>query len=132
MSEKIEYSLNVQVFGGPRIFKSNVLEVDAYDKFEVVVPTDGTVNVTVQPGEASNVQFVLIDSNNYDNLTCVIDPTASGSTEVGGPQFRMYYPLMLVGQGAVSLLGSKQKEFRFVNEADYDASVVILIGRKAT
>ncbi|VVB71675.1 Uncharacterised protein [uncultured archaeon] len=131
MSEKIEWSLNVQVSGGPRIFGSDSLSVDAYDKFEIDVPeTDGKVLVKVQPGDASLVQFVLIASDNYEDLTCTIDPdTVDPSEPSAGPKFNIDQPLVLIGPGASSLLGKKQKEFEFANAADSKASVVILIGR---
>jgi hypothetical protein len=130
MSEKIDWSLNVQVSGGPRIFKSDSLSVDAYDKFEVTVPeTNGKMNVMVQPGDASLVQFVLIASDNYENLTCIIDPDSDPAKPSGGPKFKMNQPVMLIGQGAVSLLGTGQKVFEFDNASISKASVVMLIGR---
>lgn len=79
MAEKISWTLNVQVVGGPKISASKTMTVDAYDKIEVVIPggddtTPGAATVEVQPGGSGQVQFMLITSSVYDaKLTYSVD-----------------------------------------------------------
>jgi hypothetical protein len=65
MSEKIFWTLNVQVGGGPKISESKTMEVDAYDKVEVTIE-DGAADkeVQVQPG-GTGVQFLMIRSDQF-------------------------------------------------------------------
>jgi hypothetical protein len=108
MSEKINWTLNVQVVGGPKISASQTLIVDAYDKIDVVIPggdstTPGTATVEVQPGGSGQVQFLLITSSLYDaNLTYSVD---------GGSAIQLDAPQLLMGNGAIGLLGSTQNQF---------------------
>jgi len=131
MSEKINWTLNVQVVGGPKISASKTMTVDAYDKIEVIIPggddaTPGAATVEVQPGGSDQVQFMLITSSVYDaKLTYSVD---------GGSSIKLDAPHLLMGSGAVGLLGSTQQQFAFSNSAgtDKEASIEILVGRKAT
>jgi len=63
MPEKINWTLNVQVVGGPKISASDPLEVEAYDKIEAVIPAGGSATVNVQPG--TGAQFLLITASSY-------------------------------------------------------------------
>jgi len=122
MPEKINWTLNVQVVGGPKISASDTLEVEAYDKIEAVIPTGGSATVNVQPG--TGAQFLLITASSYANMTYEVD--ASGTTvTLDGPH-------VLIGAGAVGLLGSTQNKFKFSNGGSEDVTVDILVGRDAT
>ena len=131
MSDKISVTLNVQVVGGPSYPDSRTIEVEAYDVIEVVIPggtiqTPGTAAVNVQPGSAGQVKFLMINSSVYDtNLTYKVD---TSTVEV-----KLDAPLLLIGDGAVRLLGETQKAFAFTNKAgsNKSASVKILVGRVA-
>jgi hypothetical protein len=84
MSIKINWALNVQVADGPRVVAADAVDVDAYDNIEVVVPknqnnTDGTATVDVQPGDQSNVMFLLIKADTYQNSP--VSYTVEGSKE---------------------------------------------------
>jgi len=149
MPEKINWSLNVQVPGGPTIAFSRSLTVEAYDKIDVTIPaftpaapgppatpdTPGKATVSVQPSGTGKVQFLLITSSVYDDrLTYKVD---------GGTAVELDAPQLLTGDGIVGLLGNTQKEFVFENAiVDPDpkdatkkittpASVAILVGRDA-
>lgn len=131
MPEKIVWTLNVQVVGGPKVSESQTIEVEAYDIIKVLVPggdnaTPGTATVEVQPGGSGQVKFLMITSNVYDaNLTYKVD---------GGTEIKLDALQLLVGNGAVGLLGSTQNQFAFSNKAGVNkpASIEILVGRKAT
>jgi hypothetical protein len=122
MPEKINWTLNVQVVGGPKVAASDVLEVDAYDKIEAVIPAGASATVNVQP--SGGAQFLLITASSYENLTYKVD--ASGTTVT------LDDPHVLIGSGAVSLLGSTQSQFAFSNGSAADVTVNILVGRDAT
>lgn len=130
MPEKINWLLNVQVTEGPKISESKEVQVEAYDKIDVTVPAKaagpGTATVDVQPGGAGQVKFLLITSSIYDDtLTYTVD---------GGAANQLDAPLLLIGAGAVKLLGNTQKQFVFSNAIDpaKAASIKILAGRDAT
>lgn len=132
MPEKINWTVTVQVVGGPKLSESRTLEVEAYDLLEVEVPdgdddTPGRVLVNVQPGGAGQVQFLMISSDLYHHrLTYTVD---ADPTEVHLDDLHL-----LIGGGAVTLLGDTQNQFAFFNRANQGrpAFVKILVGRKAT
>lgn len=121
MAEKITWALNVQVTGGPKVAASNSMEVNAYDKVETVVPANDSATVDVQPGDGA--KFLLVAAGAYENLTYVVD---------GGDPITLDGPHVLIGSGAVSLLGDTQNQFVFTNSGGEDLSVSILVGRNAT
>lgn len=131
MPEQINWTFSVQVAGGPQIASSQPLTVEAYDKIDVNIPggddaTPGTATVDVQPSGAGQVQLFLMTSSLYDaKLSYKVD----GVTEV-----TFDAPLLLLGKGAVKLLGTTQKKFVFTNTAGTakPANVKILVGRDAT
>lgn len=121
MPEKISWTLNVQVLGGPKVSAADVIEVDAYDRVEAVVPASGSVTVDVQP--AAGAQFLLTTASSYENLTYTVD---------GGTPVTLNGAHVLIGSGAVGLLGTTQNQFVFNNGGAEDVTVNILVGRDAT
>lgn len=125
MSETISYSFSIQAVGGPKVTDADKIEVQAYDMLEVEVPDAGTsggkATVDVQPS-SSGVKFLLITASSYDKLTYKVD---------GGSSQTLDAPLLLIGKGAVKLLGSTQKQFEFINAATAANTVNILVGRDA-
>lgn len=131
MSIKINWSCNVQVVGGPKISGADTIEVDAYDNIEVSVPksesgTDGTATVEVQPGAQDQVMFLLIQAGTYQ------DSPLSYQVEGSAKSVALDSQQLLIGSGAVSLLDGAPTSLTFTNAGATDASVRILIGRKAT
>lgn len=130
MSVKIHWVLNVQVDGGPRISAGDSVDVDAYDNIEVTVPKhsngqDGTATVDVQPGSASDVMFLLIQADNYQGSP--LSYTVEGSAK----SVKLDAQQTLVGSGATGLLDGAPTKLNFNNSGTADASVRILVGRKA-
>lgn len=122
MPETINWTLNVQVVGGPKVSASDAIEVDAYDKIEAVIPASDSATVDVQPG--AGAQFLLITASSYEDLTYEVDASGTSVTLDG--------PHVLIGSGAVSLLGGTQNQFEFSNGGTEDVAVNILVGRDAT
>jgi hypothetical protein len=129
MSEKINWTLNVQVVGGPRYSTSSAVTVDAYDKIQITVDAQDTDKVVeVQPGAAGRVQFLLISSNQFgDDLTYKVNNT--------GNAIQLNAQHLLVGEGAVGLLGaSSPNTVSFTNKLTppQDVNIEILVGRNVT
>jgi hypothetical protein len=127
MSREISWKVDVKVIDGPKVTAYDKLGVEAYGMIEVEVPdkdTDGgKVTVDVQPSD-SGVKFLMITtaSGDYKDLTYKVD---------GGSAQTLDAPLLLIGEGAVKLLGATQEQFEFTNAATSPVTVNILVGRKA-
>ncbi|HEY0169602.1 MAG TPA: hypothetical protein VGB98_01025 [Pyrinomonadaceae bacterium] len=124
MGVKINWIQNTQVVGGPKVAGAGLVEADAYDNVEVKVASGATVTVEVQPATtAGRVKFLLVRSDNYANLTYEITEAAPlGAVDLDGQ-------LVLVGEGALKLVGGAPKTFKFVNSGTADANVQILVAR---
>jgi hypothetical protein len=132
MTEKINWTVNVQVVRGPKIFVSDIIDVDAYDKIDVTIEPDASdKEVQIQPGDLGQVQFLLIKSDQYgDGLTYKVNDVNNDAIKLDALQ-------VLIGNGAVGLFEESPAKLLFSNELELDgvkipASVEILIGRKAT
>lgn len=131
MTEKINWTLNVQVVGGPKILASDTIDVDAYDKIDVTIEPDASEKeVQIQPGDLGQVQFLLIKSDQYgDGLTYKVN-AANDEIKLDALQ-------VLIGDGAVGLFKGSPEKLLFTNNLVSDgdkvpASIQILVGRKAT
>lgn len=131
MTEKINWTLNVQVVGGPKILASDTIDVDAYDKIDVTIEPDASEKeVQIQPGDLGQVQFLLIKSDQYgDGLTYKVN-AANDEIKLDALQ-------VLIGDGAVGLFKESPEKLLFTNNLILDgdkipASIQIFVGRKAT
>jgi hypothetical protein len=123
VSETINWTLNVQVDKGPTIAARNAITVDAYDKIGVEVAAGNTVTLELQPGGAGKVQFLLINSTVFDDtVTYAVD---------GGTAVKLDALHVLVGDGAVGLLGAPPQTLDVTNGTAQDAKIEVLLGRIA-
>lgn len=129
MSEKINWILNIQVIGGPRISESKTMEVEAYDKIEVKIDNGASDReIEVSPGEGT-VQFLLIKTDHYGNgLQYKVN---NGSTS-SNPIILDEPVHLFMGAGSVGSLGIVPIKLLFTNELGEDVLIHILIGRDAT
>lgn len=133
MTEKINWNLNAQIIGGPKILASDIIDIDAYDTIYVTIkqPEDtGVVSqkVEIQPGGEGKVKFLLIKSDNYsfdDNnkLTYKVNDL---SDEIIPDA--MHVP---IGTGAVGLLHEPPEILEFSNGLSTPVIIEILVGRDA-
>jgi len=116
--------VNVQVERGPTISKSGAIIVDAYDKIGVAVAANATKTIEVQPGAAGRVQFLLINSDLFDNaLTYAPD---------GGNAIPLDALQVLFGNGAVGLLGAPPQTLDVTNGTAQDpVNIEVIVGRQA-
>lgn len=133
MSERIDWVLNVQVSGGPKISASQSIAIEAYDSIKVTVlgtgdpsGADTDKRVDVQPGGSGQVSFLAITSNRYhSNLTYKVNSDAN-------PSISLDRPHILAGQGAVGLLDPAPTSLFFSSIIAENAEIHILVGRDAT
>jgi hypothetical protein len=121
MPETLNWNLSVNVTGGPQLSGAAALIVDAYDKLDVKVPADGQPHtVKMGPGNWTTVSLVLIvPSQPDDKLTY----------KLNGQDTRLDGTHLLVGLGAVSLLGAGNAQLDFTNGTGADVTLDILVGR---
>lgn len=131
MPTKLKATLKVEVAGGSTLSATHEIDAEAYDRIDVTVPTGSpnTATVEVQPGTAGQVRLLLITASAYPEdtagaaqLTYVVD---------GGDPADLDAPLLVVGTGAVALLGAVN-EIVFTNDSAEEVDVTILVGRDAT
>ena len=132
MAAKITCNISVQMVGGPAISDSLSMMVDAVDVIDsVVVPKNAAgESISVQPGEAAQVQFLLIKASKWgDQLSYSVDAAEADETK----RVKMDKSLQVfLGTGSVGLYGKAPKTFFFYNDFDQDVNVTIFVGRKAT
>lgn len=124
MPETINWSFSVAAVDGPRVYGSDALDVDAYDKASVALAAgDSDVDVEVQPSNtAGRVRALVIGSSAYD-------AGITFSADAGTTVFALDGPIVLIGSGAVELLADAPQTLRFSNTTTGDVTVDILVGR---
>lgn len=125
MMEKINWTLNVAVAGGPKISSADTLEVEAYDKVGVYIPAGSKVETEVQPGDKGEVKFLLISADHYGGKLIY------RINDESGDEITLDALQLFIGTGAVSVLGKPPQIFHFENQMDRDVTIDILVGREA-
>lgn len=123
MAETITVSLDVRLASGPAWTASRQVVVDAIDVVDVVIP-QGAVDteVPIQPGGTVRLLLVMADPPTSE----VTYSTSSGSAD----NYQLDEPHLLVGEGALSLLGATAPTSLFFTKiGTNDARVRILVGR---
>lgn len=123
MPEKLKWSFAVQVAGGPTIANSGEMEIDAYVKLAVSIPSRGEQSVEIFPGDGGSAQVLVINPTKpSESLTCTV---GEESVKLDGPH-------ILIGAGAVGLFAAEIGTLTFSNGTDEEANFSILVGRDAT
>jgi hypothetical protein len=124
--EKVIWAAHIDVAAGPKLAVGDTFEVEAYDKVKVALE-DGATDVVVdlQPGGAGQVVLLVVSASAYD-------PPVTWSPDAGTTTVPLDAPLVLVGAGAVGLIGTAPKQFQWTNATGAIVNVEILVGRDAT
>ena len=130
MAIKIDYKFGVVVQGGPSVnIKQDPIEVGAYDVTSAILPpesggTPSDTTVHVGPaGAAGTVVLFVISADAYNKQV---------TYDVGGTARGLDGPLLLVGPGAVTLLGvTPPATLTFHNGTTSPVQVQVLVGRQA-
>jgi hypothetical protein len=136
MSQKISWTLDVQVEKGPTFHKEQYVSVDAYDYIEVDVDKIADPNNPVPKqifihagGDSGPVQFVLINSDKFsDDLSYSIDSDeadAANRIKLDGLQ-------VLMGKEIAGQIADDFKEIYIYNNSDSKVRIQVLVGRMAT
>lgn len=121
MSETIKWNFVTKVLNGPSVSAADSIEdVDAYDKFDISLADTDSQVVNLTPG---GVTYLLVINPQT--------PHANLSYELSGNPVALDGPHVLVGTGAVGLLGGATS-LTFTNNTGADAVIEILIGRDST
>lgn len=122
MPEIIKWNFVTQVLKGPSVSaKGSITDADAYDKFDVELNDTVTQAVNLVPAGAS-ISVLVINPKT---------PDADLSYDLGGNPVPLDGPHVLIGEGAVSLLGGATS-LTFTNSTGADAVIEILVGRDST
>src|SRR5215213_2324599 len=108
MGEKVTWSFSIQVAGGPHVAGTAMIEAEAYDKVQVSIDdntTDKVVNLA--PSGAGSIKLVAI-------VPAKPDPKLT--YKHGTADVKLDGPLLLIGEGAVSLLTSTSGSLKFSNK----------------
>lgn len=121
MAETIKWNFVTKVLNGPSVSAAGSIDaVDAYDKFDINLADTASQAVNLTPGG--------------DTFLLVINPRTPHvdlSYELGGNLVALDGPQVLIGTGAVGLLGGATS-LTFTNNTGADAVIEILIGRDST
>jgi hypothetical protein len=126
MTERLSYAVSVQVTTGPKMSASNQLEIQAYDKAQVIlVDGDSDIQVNIQPDGVDLTHFLSITASVYSSsLTYKVNDAAATEIQLDGPH-------VFIGAGAVGLLDPAPTTLFFGNATGGDVRVTVLVGRDA-
>jgi len=130
MAVKINWTLNVEVSEGPKVFQAETIEAEAYGKVAVDIESTLHKDIEVQPSDIGQVDFFLITSSAYGSSLKYQLYDSSGT--LVGPEIILDAPHLLVGNGAVKLLTYDPVKLKVTNGLTEDVTVEILVARDAT
>ncbi len=126
MAQTITWSAQIDVAAGPRLPANGSIDVEAYDRIAITLEAGAAgVDVELQPGGAGQVVLLMVKASEYD-------PAITYSADGGGTAFALDAPLILIGAGAIDLLGGPPNTFQWDNGTVAAVHIDIFIGRKAT
>jgi hypothetical protein len=138
--KKINWTLNVNIPGGPNISASNAMDIEAYDMIEVEIPAKSTdMTVQIVPGANSEIRFLLIKTDTCsDSAGTTLKYKVNDGSDTS-PAIDLDAPVHLfIGTGNVRVLGYSPNNLLFTNQLKNEqdefipVSVQVLVGRHAT
>lgn len=123
MSETINWNASINVNNGPQLSNAGALAVDGYEKLAITIAKGKSATVTVGPGKWTGVSLLMIDPSIVD---------AKLTYKSGAITASLDGTHLLVGAGAVSLLGNGDAALAFNNGTAVDVSIAIVVGRSAS
>jgi hypothetical protein len=123
MSETSNWNLSVNVVDGPQLSSADSLVSEGYDKLNIVVTTMTSASVTVGPGNWTGVSLLMIQPTPGDPKLTYQSGTVTAALDATH---------LLVGAGAVSLLGNGPAKLTFNNQSANTVTLNILVGRSAS
>ena len=124
MAETINWLYSVRADRGPTAALNGTLEADAYERISVTVLAGGTTDVTVAPGTWADIRSLVVSA---DDLSGAVTVQPEGATAAP-----LDAPFVLLGAGAVSLLGAGNANVTLANASAEDVLVDFFVARDAT
>jgi hypothetical protein len=130
MASKIQATVSAAFPGGLNLTEAQDIPIEAYDKIDAVIKSDGqqSTPVQIQPAATEQVKFLLITSNKFsDQLTYSV-----GAAEADPAQrIKLDWIQMFAGSGMLGLLLQPPQTLHFYNDTGEDAEIQVLVGRTA-
>lgn len=123
----INWTVNVQVPGGPKYAMAGSQDVEAYNVIDVPVAAGASLPVSVKPTKGE-LTFLLVQATAYHDTD--LHYTVNGDTS---NSYNLQAPHILIGTGATMMLDSAIETLEFTNDnTTSPVSIKILAGRDAT
>jgi len=124
MAETINWLYSVQATRGPTATLDGTFDADAYEKMSITLDPGATQEVTVGPDTWAEVRILVVSA---DDLSGAVTLTPDG-----GAVALLDAPFVLLGAGAVSLLGTGDATIALENTGTEEVLVDIFVARDAT
>ena len=124
MAEIIRWMYSVRAEGGPSAALDGQLSVDGYEKLNVNVPATSAMTVTLGPGTWADILSLVVSAGDMSG-SLTVEPDGAATVPLDAP-------IVLLGPGAVALLGTGDAVLTFVNTGAEDILVDIFVARDAT
>jgi len=125
MAEKISWTYAVRADRGPTAALNGTLMADGYQKINVTVAAGAAQTVTIGPGTWADILSLVVSAA---DLTGAVTLTPDGAATA----LPLDAPFVLLGAGAVSLLGTGNATLSIANTGAADVAVDIFVARDAT
>lgn len=125
MAETINWLYSVRADRGPTAALNGTFEADAYERISVTLAAGATQDVTVAPGTWAEVLSLVISADNLDGNVTVEPDGAAAAVALDAP-------IVLLGAGAVALLGAGDATVTLENTGAADVLVDFFVARDAT
>ena len=120
MTTALTYIQSFAASGGPTRATGATINIESYDIITITVAPNASTTVSLQPTGGNLVQGLLMQSNNYTNITYKVN---------GGDAITLDAPHMYLGPGQVALLGAFVSSMQIINGSALPAAVNIMILR---
>jgi hypothetical protein len=124
MAETIHWLYSVRAQGGPSTSLHGHFEADAYEKMNVTVPATSAQLITIGSATWADIIGLMVSANDLSG-----DVTVQPD---GGPVLPIDAPIVLLGTGAMGLLGGGNATLNLDNTSAEDVDVDIFVSRDAT
>ena len=129
MASSLSYLVKATIGGGPSFLAQDRFDTESFIFTQVTVPAAGAT-VAVGAGAMADIQLIGIAVDAYKDAAGAFQVTMQNAL-AGSPTITLEGPIMLVGAGAVSLLGTAIESLVFMNATGEDRTVTILVARNA-
>ncbi len=123
---KVKYSFSMQVENGPSLNIPGNYDVEIIESGGVPVTKNTEKTIKVQPLSWDQIEFVIIQSSQYDEKDLIYTIGAAKDVPLNRPHF-------IIGNSLAKLLGRQQQggDLKVKNSIDSDVTVSLVVGRKA-